>query len=181
MRIISGTLKGRKLEHVKKSSTRAVTDRVKEGIFGVLGDVTGNRVLDLFAGTGSLGIESLSRGAESCVFVDRSRECAGTIRANLSSTGLSGKVYVRALPSGLRRFREKKFDLVFVDPPFASDVTEGVLKDIGEMHIVGSEGVVVVRLHSKKKMPAKVGDLVIKRKEKYGENAVFFMGPAAAG
>lgn len=175
MRVISGSAKGHKLKSVKKISTRAVTDRVKEGIFSVLGSISDEKVLDLFAGTGSLGIEALSRGADSCVFVDRSRGCAKTIRANLKSTGLKGKVYVRDLRAGLRRFRGKSFGLVFIDPPFSSSLAEGLLQEIGERDIVGSEGVVVVRLHSKKKMPDKIGHLVLEKKQIYGENAVFFM------
>ena len=118
MRVITGSARGRRLKELEGQETRPTTDRVKEGLFSALQfDIEGRRVLDLFAGTGQLGIECLSRGAASAVFVDQRTDAVRLIRENLAVTELSDRARVIAgdafgvLP-GLR----EKFDLVFLDP-----------------------------------------------------------------
>jgi 16S rRNA (guanine966-N2)-methyltransferase len=119
VRVVAGEFRGRRLAAPRGARTRPTADRVREALFSMLGDVSGARVLDLYAGSGALGIEALSRGAESAVFVDRDPRAASVIERNLSSLGLEQEVVrqdaVRFLGRG-----EGTFDLVFCDPPYDS-------------------------------------------------------------
>jgi len=127
MRVIAGTARGTRLARVP-AGVRPVSDRAREGLFSSLGDlIEGARVLDLYAGTGALGIEALSRGAAEAVFVDRSPPALAALRENLARTGLDGRVGVER--SDVRRFLEREpvptgFDLVFLDPPYEAGQTE---------------------------------------------------------
>ncbi len=120
MRVVAGTYGGRRLRAPRGTRTRPTADRVREALFSMLGDVTEARVLDLYAGSGALGIEALSRGAASAVFVDRDASAVAAIRRNLDDLGVAGAEVVRrdalAFLSGL----EPSFDLVFCDPPYDS-------------------------------------------------------------
>lgn len=120
MRVIAGRLGGRKLVAPRGFATRPTTDRVREALFSVLGDLRGARVLDLFAGTGALGIEALSRGASSATFVERARPALAALRENLTTLGLLGEARVLAAPARRAAVTlEGPFDLVFADPPYA--------------------------------------------------------------
>jgi 16S rRNA (guanine966-N2)-methyltransferase len=121
VRVIAGSRKGHKLAAPRGLETRPTSDRVRENVFNLIGPVDGARVLDLFAGSGALGIESLSRGAASAVFVERDPEAVRTIERNLDKLGLTGARVVRldaitglAQETGARR----KYDLVLADPPY---------------------------------------------------------------
>lgn len=119
MRVISGTARGRKLAMVPGETTRPITDRTKEALFNILGsDVRGSRWLDLFAGTGAVGIEALSRGAAAVTFIDRSKSAIDTIHANLTSTGLSAGATVQ-LGDAFHTLRQPPvpYDFVYVAPP----------------------------------------------------------------
>jgi len=119
MRIISGLAKGRRLLAPRDRGTRPMTDRAREGVFSSLGAaVAGARVLDLYAGSGSLGLECLSRGAASVVFVERSRAALAALRANVAAVGLGGEVAAEDVSHYLGR-ADGPFDLAFVDPPYA--------------------------------------------------------------
>jgi len=119
MRIIAGSA-GRRNFRVPKSVVRPTTDRSREAVFSMLASqISGAKVLDLFAGSGSLGLESLSRGATSCVFVDESRECVNTIKLNLNSLRLQGgKVVQSDVIKMLSRVSLTQYDLIFADPPY---------------------------------------------------------------
>lgn len=127
MRVIAGTARGTRLARVP-AGVRPVSDRAREGLFSSLGDlIEGARVLDLYAGTGALGIEALSRGAAEAVFVDRSPPALAALRENLARTGLDDRAGVER--SDVRRFLEREpgpggFDLVFLDPPYEARQTE---------------------------------------------------------
>ena len=121
MRVITGIARGRRLKEPQGLETRPTTDRVKEGIFSSIQfEIEGRRVLDLFGGTGQMGIEALSRGAAHCTFVDLRKEAVGIIRENLKLTGLEGQATVvqRDALAFLTRCREK-YDVIFLDPPYA--------------------------------------------------------------
>jgi 16S rRNA (guanine966-N2)-methyltransferase len=125
MRVIAGRLRGRRLRSVPGSVARPTGDRVREALFSILGErVRDARVLDLFAGTGALAIEALSRGAASAVLVEPAPAAAATIRANLDELGLAGVASVRRTraETWLRTQRDGPFDLVLLDPPYASPV-----------------------------------------------------------
>ena len=118
MRIIAGTAKGRKLVAPKKG-TRPMTGRARESIFSILtGRLGGARVLDLFAGTGSLGLEALSRGADRAVFVERAPQAQSALRTNIERTGLAGTLRSQDVESFLRQ-NVDQYDIIFVDPPYA--------------------------------------------------------------
>jgi 16S rRNA (guanine966-N2)-methyltransferase len=119
VRIVAGEFRGRPLTAPRGVRTRPTADRVREALFSMLGDVTGARVLDLYAGSGALGIEALSRGAESAVFVERDPRAVAAIERNLESLGLEEEVLRQDVGRFLRR-GSGTFDLVFCDPPYDS-------------------------------------------------------------
>ena len=121
MRVVAGELRGRKLVAPAGGATRPTADRVREALFSILGDVSGLRVLDLYAGSGALGIEALSRGAAAAVFVDSSQAAVTAIRRNLSELGLEAPVQRRdALAYLAAAAGGDPYDLVFADPPYDS-------------------------------------------------------------
>jgi 16S rRNA (guanine966-N2)-methyltransferase len=121
MRVIAGAYKGRRLTAPAGPSTRPTSDRVREALFSILGDVSGLRVLDLFAGSGALGIEALSRGAAEAVFVESGRRAAAAIAANLRAVGdPPATVRSEDALAFLQRARGQAYDLVFADPPYSS-------------------------------------------------------------
>lgn len=120
MRIVAGSFKGRRLHAPAGASTRPTADRVREALFSILGTLDGERVLDLFAGSGALGIEALSRGAAEAIFVDSDSRAVAAIRRNLDAVGVESSVRRRDALAYLRDASERPFDLVFLDPPYSS-------------------------------------------------------------
>jgi 16S rRNA (guanine966-N2)-methyltransferase len=119
LRVVAGTYKGRRLAAPRGTRTRPTADRVREALFSMLGDVGGARVLDLYAGSGALGIEALSRGADSAVFVERDAQAVATIERNLAAVGAEATVLRQDALRFLAR-ADGAFDLVFCDPPYDS-------------------------------------------------------------
>jgi 16S rRNA (guanine966-N2)-methyltransferase len=117
VRVVAGEFKGRRLHSPRGARTRPTADRVREALFSMLGDVSGARVLDLYAGSGALGIEALSRGAESAVFVERDQQALAALRRNLEAVGADADVRRQDVMRFLAR-PEGTFDLVFCDPPY---------------------------------------------------------------
>ena len=145
MRVISGTARGRKLKELQGMDTRPTTDKVKESMFNIIQfELEGRRVLDLFGGTGQLGIEALSRGAAGCTFVDQRREAAALIRENVKLVGFSdrAKVVQGESLSFLSACREK-FDVIFLDPPYQSGLLEKSVEAIQRFDILGEYGIIV--------------------------------------
>jgi 16S rRNA (guanine966-N2)-methyltransferase len=120
MRVIAGEFKGRRLRMPRGAGTRPTADRVREALFSMLGDVEGARVLDLYAGSGALGIEALSRGAAAAVFVEREPRAAAAIEANLEAVGVQAEVSRRDVLAFVAAPPRTTFDLVFCDPPYDS-------------------------------------------------------------
>lgn len=152
MRVIAGAAHGRRIAAPRGLATRPATARVRASIFSRLAarfDLTGARVLDLFAGSGSLGLEALSRGAQSAVFVDSARAAAIVIRRNLDAIGFTdrARVLVLELQRALARLAAERarFDLVFIDAPYARDTSAGVIAALVELRLVAARGWVVVR------------------------------------
>ena len=128
IRIIGGKWKGRKLDVADRPGLRPSMDRVRETLFSWLGrDVVDRRVLDLFAGTGALSFEALSRGAASATLIERDRAAAGVLRAAATRLGANCRVHVASAPQWVRRQREWEWDLAFVDPPFDTRLGEETL------------------------------------------------------
>lgn len=152
MRVISGQAKGHPLKSVPGSNTRPTTDKVKESLFSIIGPYfEGERVLDLFAGTGGLGIEALSRGAASAVFIDQSPQSIEIIRRNLESTRLADRseVYRNDARRALKLLQRagKPFDLIFLDPPYAVKDCDALLKELASKGLVEDGAVAVVEHH----------------------------------
>ena len=152
MRVITGTARGRRLRTPENYDIRPTTDNVKESLFNIIQfDVEGRKVLDLFAGTGQLGIVWLSRGADSVVFVDESREAVNIVKDNLKTCGLSASVLQMDALSYLRGCG--KFDLIFVDPPYDSNLYEEVLKIINSVDILSDGGIIICEARRDRQLP----------------------------
>ena len=170
MRVITGSARGRRLKELEGLETRPTTGKVKEALFSVIQfDIEGRRVLDLFAGTGQLGIEALSRGAECAVFVERRRDALQVIRENLEACGMTDKARVvngdamSYLKSG------EKFDLIFLDPPYASGLLEQALEEIVRFDICRRHGIIVAEIAPDKPLPPLAGPYALYREYRYGK------------
>ncbi|NLF34931.1 MAG: 16S rRNA (guanine(966)-N(2))-methyltransferase RsmD [Clostridiales bacterium] len=181
MRVITGTARGRKLKELRGYDTRPTTDRVKESIFNIIQfDIEGRRVLDLFSGTGQMGIECLSRGAAHCVFVDQRREAAALVRENLTHTALTdrGRVVQGDALAFLHGCREK-FDLIFLDPPYAGDMLQNALKTIAAIDIVTGNGIIICESTREAELPVLSAPYGQARTYRYGNTSVALYRRAA--
>ena len=145
MRIITGKAKGIRLITLEGDATRPTSDRVKEAIFSMLQfDIEDRRVLDLFAGSGQLSLEALSRGAKEAVLVDKSKDAMRIIKSNIEKTKLDGAT-VFCMPSDeyIRRFSGEKFDIIFLDPPYASGLYAPSLRALCEADMLKSSTLIV--------------------------------------
>lgn len=145
MRVITGTARGKHLKELPGMDTRPTTDRVKEGLFNIIQfDIPGRRVLDLFAGTGQLGIECLSRGAAWCDFVDRAPAAMAVVRENVKGCRLSDRAGFHQMEYDAFLSSVKgTYDLVFLDPPYASDCIKQGLERITAIDIVSKNGIII--------------------------------------
>ncbi|WP_456271645.1 16S rRNA (guanine(966)-N(2))-methyltransferase RsmD [Bacillus sp. AK031] len=173
MRVISGECKGRPLKAVPGSGTRPTTDKVKEAIFNIIGPYfeTG-LALDLFAGSGGLGIEALSRGMDKVIFVDKDYKAIQTVKANLEYCGYSGSSEVyrneagRALKAVIKR--DISFKCIFLDPPYKKQKLQQLLEEIEENKLLDESGFVVCEHSSDIVLPVDIGSLRAIRTEEYG-------------
>ena len=170
MRVITGKARGVQLKTPQGMLTRPTTDRVKEAIFSIINfDIPGAAVLDLFGGTGQLGIEALSRGAVSAVFVDAREDSCKLIKENLKRTKLDScaKVLRSDYMDYLNRCRDK-FQIIFLDPPYAEVFLENALKRITEIDILESNGIIVTERPVGKELPWEQDGYTRSRDYKYG-------------
>lgn len=178
MRVIAGRLRGRRVDAPRKSDTRPTYDRVRESVFAIIGPrIEGATVLDLFAGSGVLGIESISRGARSAVLVDIDQAAVGTVRGNVERLGIGQACDVRrgdALELLGRDALGGPFGLVFVDPPYRSGLQAAVLDLLGEPGRLRPGTLVVVEHGARDDLPESGGSLALVRRERYGSTAVSF-------
>jgi 16S rRNA (guanine966-N2)-methyltransferase len=174
MRVIAGSLGGRHLKAPRGRVTRPTSDRVKEALFAMLGPIEGASVLDLFAGTGALGIEALSRGAERAVFVERDARVAGVLSENLHALGLAfPAAELRRMDAliALRsaRGRKETYDLLFIDPPYAQAPQAG--SELADMlpSLLRPGGRIVVE--SDRRAPLEL-DMQVERAKRYGDTSI---------
>lgn len=154
MRVISGNARGRKLREPDGQAIRPTTDMVKESVFNIIQfDIEGRRVLDLFAGTGQLGIEALSRGAASAVFVDESTEAVRLVRENLKNMGVEDKSVVTKGDAIAFLKRGDQYDIIFLDPPYETGLIEKALKNIIEFDILKENGIIICETKAEKQLP----------------------------
>lgn len=177
MRVISGMAKGRPLKAVPGSSTRPTTDKVKEAIFSMIGPYfQGGTALDLFAGTGGLGIEALSRGIERVVFTDIERKSIEVIHANLEATGFTGQseVYRNEATKALKILAKRhfSFDLIFLDPPYKLKSMAELLLDMEQLQLFNANATVIVEHDAAFAYSDRIGNLQLKKKAVYGDTAI---------
>ena len=171
MRVITGKARGIQLKTPDGMLTRPTTDRVKEALFSIINfDIPGAKVLDLFGGTGQLGIEALSRGAKSATFVDAREDACKLIRENLKRTKLEqdGRVIRSDYLSYLDRCQEQ-YSIIFLDPPYAEVFLENALKRITEIDILQSDGIIVTERPLGKELPWEFDSFTRARDYKYGK------------
>ena len=183
MRVITGRAKGRKLMSVPGDSTRPITDRAKSALFSILSDwIEGTRVLDLFGGTGAVGIECLSRGAAYAHFIDNNRKAVETIEANLKHTGLAREATVERNDSFtfLERYRGEPFDFIYVAPPQYQDLWRKALLLIdARPELTAEYATIVVQIHPVEDKPVELGRLQEYDRRKYGSVMLLFYADAA--
>ena len=169
MRVITGKARGVQLKTPDGMLTRPTADRVKEALFSIINfDIPGANVLDLFGGTGQLGIEAMSRGAERCVFVDAREDACKLIKENLKRTKLEGTVIRSDYMEYLNRCKEQ-FSIIFLDPPYAEEYLENAIKRITEIDILQTDGIIVTERPVGKELPWEFDGYQRSKDYKYGK------------
>ena len=173
MRVVAGRFGGRRLSAPPGSETRPTADRVREALFSVLGDVSGLRVLDLFAGSGALGIEALSRGADDAVFVERAPAALRVLAGNLASLGIEAQVHAGDARGFLRKARAagETYDLVFLDPPYRE--AGRLAQELDLPAVLAPGGRIVVE--SDRRSPSEI-DLPMTFERRYGDTLIRIHG-----
>jgi len=179
MRISAGEHRGRKLKSPPGRQTRPTSDLVRQALFNVLGArLQGARILDLFAGTGAVGLEALSRGAASATFVEREPAALRSLRDNVAALSAGGRARVLAaevLPT-IRRLAEagERFDCVFLDPPYGLELSGACLEALAPGKIVEENGVLVIQSRHTERLPERVGIFGQRWRRRYGESSLTF-------
>ena len=181
MRIIGGIARGRRLKAPKGNAIRPTADRVREALFDILPrDLSGQRVLDLFAGSGSLSLEALSRGAASALLVDESAAAAGLMRRNLEALGFTGQARIWSKPVGqaLSRLADEgtTYDAIFLDPPYDHGWVDKVLAMIARGRVLQAAGVAVAEHSVREPVREWHGELVRRDRRRYGDTMLSFFG-----
>jgi len=176
MRVVSGIYKSRVLEPIDNLDIRITTDKVKEALFDIINfKVAGSIFLDLFAGTGAIGIEAISRGAELVYFVENSMENISVIKKNIDSLKIENgkyKIISASVFDFLKNFNEKiKFDIIFLDPPFKRDYPSRFLSKFKNFSNVSTDNLIIIE-HAKKERFVADGDIDIIKEKNYGEIAL---------
>ena len=176
MKVISGTLKGRNIEGYNIDGTRPTMDRVKESLFATIqNNIKNSVVLDLFAGSGQLGIEAISNGANTCYFIDNNKEVIKVLNKNISNLNIkqNSKVILSDWKKSLNDFANQgiKFDLIFVDPPYDYNVYEKILEKVSTLNLLNENGLIILE-HSNLKFKDVYNNLTLYKEKKYGNKSV---------
>ncbi len=174
MRIVGGTLRGRVLRAPAGADTRPTSEKVREAIFNILPDVEGMQVLDLFAGSGALGIEALSRGAAHATFVDQAKGALGSVKTNLRDLAIEARATVLsgdAVALAGRHAPAAPWGLVFIDPPYRSDLA---LRSATALANLAEQAVVVIEHDRRNAPPERIGSLLRTDERRYGDTMVSF-------
>lgn len=176
MRVISGTAKGRQLKMVPGEGTRPITDRVKEAVFNILThEVLDSRFLDLFAGTGAVGIEALSRGAVHATFVEKAAQAVRVVRENLRATGLAGRAtVVHDDAFEFLRKTDEQFDIIYIAPPQYLGLWARALHALDERPILADDGVIVVQIFPKEFEASAFEHYLLTDQRTYGSTMLCF-------
>ena len=181
MRVIAGTCKGRRLVAPKGTRTRPALDRIKESIFSILFDVSGQKVLDLFAGSGSVGIEALSRGAIHATFVENDSAALRALTSNIISCGFEklSTIMKQDVSRALDKLAKhnSSYDLIFVDPPYSKNLVNKTLAKLGASNLTHKGTRIVVEHHPKEPIE-EIAGLVLTDTRKYGQTLISFLEKA---
>ena len=182
MRIISGTSKGRKLATPRSQSLRPTSDRVKESIFNILRvEMEGKVVLDLFAGTGNLGIEALSRGAKKAIFVEKGRQAIRLIQRNLTPLGLEERSEIVLKDAnqaiGILKQRGESFDLILMDPPYEKGLIQKTLIKLSSHPIYHKDSILVIEHNRREPLPDTAARWNLIRQRRIGDTIISFLTP----
>lgn len=177
--MIAGSAKGHKLKAPKGTDTRPTTDRIKETLFNMISqDIYDSYFLDLYSGTGAIGIEALSRGAQKVVFIDKSSICKKIIEENLNYTKLrdKGLVYQSEINFGLDILKEKNyaFDIIFMDPPYNDNEIKNTLEKIINYNLISPSGYIIIE-HSSKRFILNVDKLILWKEKKFKTTTMTFL------
>ena len=175
MRVISGTAKGHRLKVIKGTITRPATDLVRGAVFSILENITDNweRVLDLFSGSGALGIEALSRGAGWVDFVERNPRCCAIIRDNLEKTRLSAyaHVYCCSVAKAIS-FLDKEYNIVLMDPPYSNSLIGSLVAQLATSKLVGTDTVLIVTHSPRLSLDSSYADLSLVKEHRHGDSCI---------
>lgn len=179
MRVISGSAKGRTIQAPEGLDTRPVTDKIRQSLFNIWQfDIPGCRFLDLFSGSGSMGIEALSRGADRVVMVEKSPKAVSVIKQNLANLHLKkGVVLQDDVFAAVDRLDKKgeTFDIIYLDPPYTVDeIFVPVLEKMGSLDLLDKDGMLVIRTRKEKELPDETGNLIKFREKVYGISKAHF-------
>lgn len=179
MRVIAGEYRGRTLERIEGMDIRPTADKVKGSIFNILGNaVIDCSFLDLFGGTGGVGIEALSRGARHVVFIDAGIKSIKVLKDNLEHLNIKEnvEVYHTDYETAIKKLSQfnKQFDIIFIDPPYRNGMAQNALVNIDRNPILTQSGIIIVEHDSKEDMPQKVGSLVKYRVKQYSNTSLSF-------
>lgn len=176
MKVISGLLKGRIIDGYNIDGTRPTMDRVKESLFGMIQDnIKDSIVLDLFAGSGQLGIEAISNGAKLCYFTDNNNEVIKVLNKNIANLKIKNKAKV--ILTDWKKFLNEcannklKFDIIFVDPPYDYDVYEKILEKVSTLDLLNEDGLIILEHHNLK-FKDSYNDLKLYKEKRYGNKSV---------
>ena len=183
MRIISGKARGTKLYTLDSMSTRPTLDRVKESIFNIIrNEIEEAIILDLFTGSGAIGLEMLSRGAKKAVLCDKSKEAIEIVKKNIEKTHMNEKVelYNCDFKSCLEKVKNQKFDIIYIDPPYETDFIAQSLKKIIELDIIKEESKIILETDNEQRILKDIEnmDVEVIDKRKYGRATIIFLKKA---
>jgi len=184
LRVIAGSAKGRKLLSVPGEGTRPITDRVKESLFDIIGaDIEGALLLDLFAGTGSVGIEALSRGAQHVILIDKAFQAIQVLRKNLELTGLARQATV--IKGDAFRYladsaAQRGMDYIYVAPPQYQELWAKAMLALDERDLLADDGMIIVQIHPKEAHPLELQRFQLERERRYGSTLLQFWGRRVA-
>ena len=173
MRIIAGKRKGLNIKTIDGDSTRPTRDMVREALFSILtNEINDSRFLDLFAGSGAIGIEALSRGAAFAVFTDINYKCVRVINENVTKAGFGeqAEVYNADYKLALRKLKENKFDIIYVDPPYNKGLGIDAIKLISEYQLLSDDGILILETDTNEEVPDEIGIYEMYNYKRYGRN-----------
>ena len=177
MRVVSGKARGLKLKTIESDLTRPTKDMVKEALFSIVRNKNQDCVfLDLFAGSGAIGIEALSEGAKMCYFCDINKECFNVITENVEKAKFieKSKIYNLDYISILDKIKDVKFDIIYIDPPYNKGLGLDAINRISQLAMLKDDGIIVFETDEEEKVPENIGNFKLNKQKKYGRNRLNF-------